>query len=70
MHFYQNKHGGLVALLVLLLTQVHIPLKKTNFSKLSAVRDDLFALRISDPKLNSLSTAAEEGRGVLYFLKL
>ncbi len=47
MHFYQNRRGVLVALLVLLLTQVHIPLKK-NFSKLSAVRDDLFALRISD----------------------
>jgi hypothetical protein len=31
---------------------------------LSAVRDDLFALRISDAKLNSLSTAEKEGRGV------
>ncbi len=66
MHFYQNKHGRLLALLVLLLSQVHIAFKKTNFLKLSAVRDDLFALtlRIYDPKLNSLSTAAEEGRGV------
>jgi hypothetical protein len=64
MHFYQKKHGRLLALLVLLLTQVHIAFQKNNFSKLSAVRDDLFALRISDPKLNSLSTAAEEGRDV------
>ncbi len=53
MHFYQNKHGRLVALLVLLLKQVHIAFQKTYFSKLSAVRDDLFALRISDPKLNT-----------------
>jgi hypothetical protein len=37
---------------------------------LSAVRVDLFGLRISDPKLDSLSTAAEEGRGVLYLLKM
>jgi hypothetical protein len=37
---------------------------------LSAVRDDLFGLKISDPKLKSLSTAAEEGRGVFYLLKM
>ncbi len=30
MHFYQNKRGRLVALLVLLLTQVHIFFKKNN----------------------------------------
>ncbi len=55
MHFYQNKHGRLVALLSesFYLHRCILPLKK-NFSKLSAVRDDLFALRISDPKLNSL----------------
>jgi hypothetical protein len=40
MHCYQNKYGRLVALLVLVLTQVHIALKKTNFSKLSALGDD------------------------------
>ena len=33
MHFYQNKHGGLVALLVLLLTQVHIPFQKNQLFK-------------------------------------
>jgi hypothetical protein len=40
MHCYQNKYGRLVALLVLLLTQVHIAFKKKKFSKLSAVGDD------------------------------
>jgi hypothetical protein len=35
MHFYQNKHGGLVALLVLSLTQVDIAFqKKQIFSPL------------------------------------
>ncbi|KAG0729570.1 hypothetical protein GWK47_030038 [Chionoecetes opilio] len=43
-------------------------LTKTSFSKLSAVRDDLLGLRMSDPMLKSLSTAAEEGRGELYLI--
>ena len=39
--------------------------KKNRFSKLPTVRDDVFGLRMLDPKLKSLSTAAEEGREVL-----
>jgi hypothetical protein len=42
MHFYQYKHGRLVALLVILLTHVHIAF---FVSKLSVVRDYLFALQ-------------------------
>jgi hypothetical protein len=48
MHCYQNKYGRLVAPLVLLLTQVHIALKKKNFSKLSAVEDDPPPYKYSD----------------------
>ncbi len=33
MHFYQNKHGRLLALLVLLLTQVHIAFQKNQLFK-------------------------------------
>ncbi len=33
MHCYQNKYGRLVALLVLLLTQVHIAFQKNQFFK-------------------------------------
>jgi hypothetical protein len=33
MHCYQNKYGRLVALLVLLLTQVHIAFKKKQLFK-------------------------------------
>jgi hypothetical protein len=36
-HSKESKRGKLVALLVLLLTQVHIAFKKKNFSTLSAV---------------------------------
>ena len=58
------------------LQQVHnyigpiFPLRNTSFSKLPVVNDDLFGLRMPDPRLKSLSTAAEDGRGVLYFCSL
>jgi hypothetical protein len=44
------------------------PWTKTSYTKLSTVSVDLLGLRISEPTLNSLSTAAEEGRGVLYLI--
>ena len=44
--------------------------KKTRDSKFEAVRLALLALRMSPPELKRRSTAAELGRGVLYFTKI
>ena len=44
-----------------------LPRMKTSFSKFWLVKLDLFGLKMSPAELNSLSTAAELGRGVLYF---
>lgn len=38
-----------------------LSLTSTNFSKLSAARDDLFGLRMSDPMLKSLSVRQRKG---------
>ncbi|KAG0727610.1 hypothetical protein GWK47_003975 [Chionoecetes opilio] len=45
-----------------------LPLRKTSFSKFLAVRLDRFGLMTSEGMLNSRSTAAEEGTGVLYLM--
>ncbi|KAG0724720.1 hypothetical protein GWK47_040028 [Chionoecetes opilio] len=45
-----------------------LPLRNTSFSKFLAVRLDRFGLMTSEPMLNSRSTAAEEGTGVLYLM--
>ncbi|KAG0712506.1 hypothetical protein GWK47_018330 [Chionoecetes opilio] len=45
-----------------------LPLRNTSFSKFLAVRLHRFGLMTSEPILNSRSTAAEEGTGVLYLM--
>ncbi|KAG0722685.1 hypothetical protein GWK47_044049 [Chionoecetes opilio] len=45
-----------------------LPLRNTSFSKFLAVRLDHFGLMTSEPMLNSRSTGAEEGTGVLYLM--
>ena len=51
-------------------TMCWLPLRKTNFSKLGPGDSlDLLGLRMSLPRENSRSTAAEDGIGVLYFRK-
>src|SRR5678816_673314 len=67
-HSYRSSSSSMSSWLITSCRRSIFPLRKRRSSNLSSFKDDLLALRMSPPALKHLSTAAELGMGVLYFI--